>query len=355
MALSKISGFYSRFKRTRPSSGRIRSRGMALDERIGESIIILAPVFNDWESAKLLIQWLDEKLTAYNLNGDILLVNDGSTIRDDQCWTERRYRAITAIEILELSRNLGHQRAIAIGLAFVQQHRRCKAVVVMDADGEDSPEDVPKLIEAFASQQESRVVFAKGVERSESRAFKIFYHLYKVIYFLLTGAKVGFGNFSVVPYDLLPRLTVVSEIWNHYAAGIMKARIPYIEIPTKRGKRLSGRSRMNFVSLVIHGLGAVSVHSDVIGVRALVAMLSLILVSVAGILVVVILRVFTDLAIPGWASFVTLSFFVLLMQAVMIALLFVFIILSNRSNVVFIPRRDYENFVLSVERVYLSK
>jgi len=319
----------------------------------GSSIIILIPVYNDWEALELLIGALDAKLAESKLEADILLIDDGSTSSHDR-WRRAggTYPAIGNIEILELSRNLGHQRAIAVGLAYVRHKRRCNAVVIMDADGEDSPEDVPRLIEMFSSQQGRRVVFARRAERSESRVFKMFYSLYKVIYFLLTGAKVRFGNFSVVPYDLLLKLVVVSEIWNHYAAGVMKARIPYVEIPTKRGKRLSGDSRMNFVSLVIHGLGAISVHSDVIGVRALAAMLSLILVSLVGILVVVILRLFTDLAIPGWASFVTLSFFVLLMQAVMMALLFIFIILSNRSNLVFIPGRDYEQFVLSVNRVY---
>jgi polyisoprenyl-phosphate glycosyltransferase len=320
------------------------------------TIIIMIPVYNDWEALDLLVGALDEKLAENGLKVDIILVDDGSTDGPDRCrWVQRRYRALRTIEIVELSRNLGHQRAIAVGLSYLQHKRSCDAVVIMDADGEDSPEDVPRLIETFVSQQESRVIFAQRAERSEGGVFKVFYALYKAIYFLLTGTKVRFGNFSVIPYGLLSRLTVVSEIWNHYAAGVMKARIPYVEVPTKRGKRLSGHSRMNFVSLVTHGLGAISVHSDIIGVRALVAMLSLIFVSLAGILVVVILRVFTDLAIPGWASFVTLSFFVLLMQAVMVALLFVFIILSSRSNLVFIPRRDYENFVLSVERVYSSQ
>ncbi len=319
----------------------------------GSPIIILIPVFNDWEAVELLIRALDDKLSECKLKADILLIDDGSTNGyNRQSWAKQQYLVIGAIEILEMSRNLGHQRAIAVGLAYIQRKKLCEAVVIMDADGEDNPEDVPRLIEACVSQQERRVVFAQRARRSESIPFKIFYGIYKAVYFMLTGARVRFGNFSVVPSDLLLRLTVVSEIWNHYAAGIMKARIPYIEIPTKRGVRLSGHSRMNFVSLVIHGLGAVSVHSDVIGVRALVAMLALIFVSMAGILVVVILRVFTGLAIPGWASFVTLSFFVLMMQAVMMALLFVFIILSNRSNQVFIPRRDYENFVLSVEQVY---
>jgi polyisoprenyl-phosphate glycosyltransferase len=325
---------------------------MALDERIGDSIIILVPVFNDWESVELLIQWLDEKLTAYNLNGDILLVDDGSTIRDDRCWTERRYRSITAIEILELSRNLGHQRAIAVGLAFVQQQRPCKVVVVMDADGEDSPEDVPRLIEALVAQKQSKVIFAQRMQRSEGIIFKAFYKIYKAVYLLLTGAKVGFGNFSAIPYDLLCRLVVVSEIWNHYAAAVMKARIPYVELPTKRGKRLRGQSKMNFVSLVVHGLAAISVHSDVIGVRVLIAISSLTFLSVMGILALAALSFFTGLAIPNWASFGAFSFIAILLQAVMTALLFVFVILSNRSNQAFIPRHDYEQFVLAIKQVY---
>jgi polyisoprenyl-phosphate glycosyltransferase len=325
---------------------------MTLDERFGDSIIILMPVFNDWESVELLIQRLDERLAANNLKGDILLVNDGSTIRDDRRWTERRYRAVGMIEILELSRNLGHQRAIAVGLAFAQQKRPCRAVVVMDADGEDSPEDVPRLIEALDAQKESSVIFAQRMQRSEGKIFKAFYMIYKAIFFLLTGSSVGFGNFSVVPYDLLCKVVVVSEIWNHYAAAVMKARIPYFELPTKRGKRLHGQSRMNFVSLVVHGLAAISVHSDVIGVRVLIAMSSLTFLSVIGILVVAALSFFTDLAIPSWALFGAFSFIAILLQAVMTALLFVFVILSNRSNQAVIPRHDYEQFVLAIKQVY---
>lgn len=235
---------------------------LGIKQSASDSIIILSPVYNDWETWGLLARALDAKLAESKLKIALLLVDDGSTIgHDRRRWMERQYGAIETIEILELSRNLGHQRAIAIGLAYVQQKRRCKAVIIMDADGEDSPEDVPRLIDMFTLQQEKKVIFAQRAERSENRVFKIFYGLYKAAYFLLTGGKVRFGNFSIVPYDLLPRLTVVSEIWNHYAAGIMKARIPYVEIPTKRGRRLSGRSKMNFVSLVIHGLGAVSVFS----------------------------------------------------------------------------------------------
>src|SRR5262245_53567625 len=102
---------------------------MGFEEITGGPIIILVPVYNDWEVVELLVQWLDEKLAESDLKCNILLVDDGSTSRDDRRWTGRRYRAVLTIEILELSRNLGHQRAIAVGLAFVQQKKPCRAVV----------------------------------------------------------------------------------------------------------------------------------------------------------------------------------------------------------------------------------
>ena len=87
---------------------------------------------------------------------------------------------------------------------------------------------------------------------------------------LLTGIPVRVGNFSVIPAAQLRRLVVVSELWNHYAAAVFKARTPKATVPTARAPRLAGRSRMNFVDLVTHGLSALSVHSELIGVRLLV-------------------------------------------------------------------------------------
>jgi hypothetical protein len=143
----------------------------------------------------------------------------------------------------------------------------------------------------------------------------------------------------------------ISEIWNHYSEGILKARVPYTEISTKRGNRFIGHSQMNFVSLVMHGLSAISVHADTIGVRALIAALLLVLASIIAIVIVVFIRVATNLAIPGWASYVTASFFVILMQAVMISLFFIFMVLNNRSNPNFLLLRDYPYFVLRLRKL----
>ena len=79
------------------------------------------------------------------------------------------------------------------------------------------------------------------------------------------------GNFSVIPRERLASLVVVSELWNHYAAAAMRSRQPFCTIPTRRAERLDGESKMNFVGLVVHGLSAISVYSDIVGVRLLIA------------------------------------------------------------------------------------
>jgi hypothetical protein len=124
------------------------------------------------------------------------------------------------------------------------------------------------------------------------------------------------GNFSVVPDKILHRLVVVSEVWNHYAVGTLKARVEYEEVDTYRGLRLAGKSKMNFVSLVMHGLSAISVYGDTVGVRLLIGTCALILLIILGIVTAVIIRLTTTLAIPGWATYVTALLLIILMQAV---------------------------------------
>ena len=169
------------------------------------------------------------------------------------------------------------------------------------------------------------------------------------------GQEIRIGNFSIIPHQLLKRIVVVSEIWNHYSSGILKARIPHQYIPTDRSNRMAGSSRMNYVQLVVHGLSAISIYGDVIGVRALMATLMLALISVVLIIIAIVIRSTTDLAIPGWATYVIGLSFIILLQSFTISFSFVFLILNGRNNYSFLPQRDYQYFVLDVQRVFPKK
>jgi hypothetical protein len=312
------------------------------------SIVILIPVFNDWDSLARLLHRLDAVMAAHDRTADILVVDDGSTIEPEADWQEDAFDALERIDILRLRRNLGHQRAIAIGLAYIEDCLQSRAVVVMDGDGEDDPRDVPRLLDQLEEDGYRRIVFAERTKRSESFRFKVFYALYKVVHRLLTGQNVRVGNFSAIPRRRLSSLVVVTELWNHYAAAVVRSRQPHQSIPTHRSERLCGRSKMSFVALVTHGLSAISVHSDTVGVRLLVTSAILALLVLGGIVAAIVVRLATSLAIPGWATNTIGLLMILLVQAMMAAFIFSFMVLGSRHGSPFLPRRDYSYYIETV-------
>jgi hypothetical protein len=313
--------------------------------------LIIMPVYNDWNSVDLLLTEMEAEFDNKNLGVHLLLIDDASTNKIPDGFPSTRHKRIAKIEILRLRRNVGHQRAIAIALAHIEENVECRAVLVMDADGEDKPQDAIRLIEEYEQGDGDSVIFGWRARRSEKFPFRMSYFIYRRLYKMLTGHEIRIGNFSIIPGELLTRIVVVSEIWNHYSSGILKAKIPHKYLPTDRSSRLSGRSQMNYVQLVIHGLSAISVFGDVIGVRALMASLVLSLLCVVLIIVAIVIRSATTLAIPGWATYVVGFCFIILLQSFTISFSFVFLILNGRNNYSFLPQRDYRYFILDVSRV----
>lgn len=318
-----------------------------------DGMVILIPLYNDWTALGMLLAALDDVLNGCGIGASVLVVDDGSTTRRGPDFAAGSYRALRRVDVLGLRRNLGHQRALAIGLAYLEDRGSCATVVVMDGDGEDDPRDVPRLLARCAEEGGRKIVFAERSRRSESAAFRVFYALYKVVHHLLTGYAVRVGNFSAIPRERLASLVVVAELWNHYAAAAFRSRQPRCSVPTRRARRLHGRSSMDFVGLVTHGLSAISVYSEIIGVRMLVVSLALIVLLALGVIATVLVRLARPgLAVPGWAGFAVGVLLILLMQAGMLALIFSFVTLSGRQGAMFLPRRDYAHFIADLETAW---
>ena len=314
--------------------------------------IVLMPLYEDWDALPLLLAHLDVALAGHGMTCDVVVADDGSrSTPPAPTILPASFPAagVRSVTIVRLGRNLGHQRAIAIGLAYIHAAHPGTTVVVMDSDGEDAPEDVPRLMEA-SREAGSCLVFAARSQRSEGWLFRMLYRVFRVVHRVLTGTSISFGNFSVVPGPLLPRLVILSELWSHYPAAAIKARLPLVTLPVRRARRLRGRSRMNLIALILHGLGAIAVHGDVVGVRALVAMLVATVLIMMGIGAVVTVKFATDLAIPGWATYAVGLLVAILLQTLLLALVFVFVTLNNRSYSTFIPRRDYRDYVVGETR-----
>jgi glycosyltransferase involved in cell wall biosynthesis len=305
-----------------------------------DTLAVLMPVYEDWDAATIVISRVRDALRGRKCV--FVLVDDAS---------EQPAPANLAsgdVRILHLRRNLGHQRALCIGLCWLREHVRPATIVVMDADGEDAPEDVPRLLERFTASGGRVVTFASRRRRTERPLFRLLYVLYRWLHVTLTGIPVRVGNFSVLAGSHLERLAVSSELWNHYAASVFKSRLPIQSIPIDRARRLSGVSRMSFVSLVLHGLSAISVFAETVVVRLLVALGVLGVVVVALLGAVVAIRTGTTLAIPGWATVSFGILLVLLSQAIGVGLVLVMGILATRQGMPFIPMRDYQLFVQNV-------
>jgi polyisoprenyl-phosphate glycosyltransferase len=316
-------------------------------------IIITMPVYEDWESAIQLCQKIDVVFRQQKSVGvRLLLIDDGSAVSAAPREIPFRLEAIENISILRLRRNLGHQRAIAIGLAYIQEHCKADTVVVMDADGEDPPEEIPVLLEAMRKARIPTAVFAERGRRLENAGFRIFYNVYRVLHKLFTGRDIRFGNFSALPWSHLESLVVFPELWNHYAATLVKSRLPYVRVRADRSVRLSGRSHMDFVSLVVHGLSALFANQEVVGTRLLV----LNMLMTAGFLILIGtvagIKFLTPLAIPGWATTTMGLLLILIGQSVIASFMLVFSIMMNRSQLGFLPVRDYAFFVLGDTTLY---
>jgi polyisoprenyl-phosphate glycosyltransferase len=167
----------------------------------------------------------------------------------------------------------------------------------------------------------------------------------------LTGKSITFGNFCLIPAPLLSNLVYLTEIWNHFSGGVIRSNIPYTAIPLERGVRLSGKSKMNFISLVLHGMSAVSVHVETVAVRIFISSVILILLVSVGILVVAYIKFFTTYATPGWATSFIFGSLGIIVQALLISLFLIFIVLNHRTQKNFIPILDYKDYVAQIEKI----
>lgn len=312
--------------------------------------IILMPVYNDWEAARHVIQRLDKVLGDKACPCDVLIVDDGSSVNPPYAHIAID-AGVKSVSLLRLSCNLGHQRAIAIGLSYIGNKMPCDEVVIMDADGEDNPEDVPRMFDALAENDTRSLVFAARRKRHEGLVFRSGYTMYKFLHRFLTGHEIRFGNFSALSFSVIQRLITISDLWNHYVAAVLKSRIPYVTILVDRSVRLEGHSRMNLHALILHGLSSFSVFAETVSVRLMLASALLMVILMLLIFLVIGIRLFTDFAIPGWASTIASILAVLFVQIFLLMAVVVLFTLHTRFMTGVIPSRDYGYFILDCETI----
>jgi len=306
-----------------------------------QQVTILCPLYNDEASFNIFAAEIEKKTsTIPDHRFSFAVINDGSS-------ETPLLKTRLPITLIHLHRNLGHQKAIAIGLSYIQQHLQFDKVLIMDADGEDKPEDISLLLSATSHQ--NIVAAGQRASRQEGSRFKFFYYIYKMLFHLFTGTKISFGNFMLLPKTAVEKLIHHSEIWNNLPGGLLKSKIPLLLVPVHRGKRYEGKSKMHFNALLLHGLGAIGVFIEVVALRLFLFSLGMIFISIITIIVVILIKYFTYKAIPGWATTAISSMLVILLQSFLLSLFTVFLYLSFQGQRKFIPAHHYMDYVRSVE------
>ena len=307
--------------------------------------VIVMPVFEDRASARLLLR--DIAATAGMGTPFVVVVEDGS-LRDPMVAADISEAGLQG-EVLHLSRNMGHQRAIATGLAHVEQAHPGAPVVVMDADGEDEAAAIPVLLAELAGSGADAVV-AERRRRSEPLMFRTFYVLYRFFFMVVTGRAIRFGNFAAVSAAGVQRLVLMPELWLHLASSLIVSRMRIASVPTDRARRYAGTSRMNFVSLSLHGMRSMMVFAEDVVVR--VGVMCAVLASTSGLLLTAsaILKIL-GIATPGWYSTASGILIVIMLQAGILAFLMLMVTGATRSGPP-VVRAPLELLIARVERTH---
>ena len=308
-----------------------------------KKIYCLAPVYNDWESCTILLSHLEQLKLAHNsYEFYVILINDGSS--EDQGSIVKSVDL--PITIINLKINIGHQRAIAVGLQYIHNEvDDFDYVIVLDSDGEDKPADIIALLEKSNEDSKDKIIFAQRNKRQESILFKTGYFFYKKLFSYLTGQKINFGNFSLIPKKLLVKVAHQNNIWNHYSGGIIQSKIPYDIVLLDRGKRYKGASKMNFNSLI-----SISVYFDQISIKFLKLSLTGIVLCFFSVLYIISEKLFTNNAIPGWASSLVLIITGIILQLFSVTLMILLLQLSTRKNISAPNAKIYLDFIESIEK-----
>ena len=312
-------------------------------------IAILVPVLDDWQAFERLLHEIACAAAGLSISLDVVAVDDGSAEAFAIDEPALPLGAIGCIEILRLGLNLGHQRAIAVGLTEIAKRDHLDGVLVMDCDGEDRPSDLPRLL-AAGRDHPARIIVARRAQRSEGRSFRFGYLLYRILFALLTGERISFGNFSLIPMACVRRLVLMPEIWNNLPAAILRSRIGLISVSTARGTRYADGSRMNWVGLVAHGLSAMSVYIDVVFVRVLFASAVIAGMTVLAIIAALAFRLATQLAPPGWATTVIAVLGLLLTQLAIMVVAMLLLVLAGRNARPIVPISDAGIYVAAHRR-----
>ena len=235
-----------------------------------KKIIILIPVFNDWESLEKLFVEINKNIKELKkIDVECIVINDSSSIKQPKLF---KPKFINSIQVLNMRENKGHARCNAFGIRYVIKNKDFDYLILMDSDGEDRPIELKELINKVLEDPNKSVV-AKRIKRSEGPIFQFLYSAHKLITLVFTGKKINFGNYSCLIKEDVRKLSTQASLWSSYSGTVKKNLEHFNEIDSERGNRYFGPSKMSFLKLLIHSFSIIAVFKFQVFFRSLIFVL----------------------------------------------------------------------------------
>ena len=229
-------------------------------------IKVLIPLYNDWQSLLKLLENINHVISDIDHIISVVVINDGSTEKNPESFSS--YSKINSIKVINLKENVGHARSIATGLKFILENYEFDYIIPMDSDGEDRPDEIKELIKKLDPQSNLPIV-CERVKRSEGIFFRSCYFLHKLITLTFTGRSIKFGNFTCLPKEVVKSMINEKATWSSFSGSLSKISTIKTGVPSERGTRYFGPSKMSFKNLIIHSLSIIAVFKITVLIRSI--------------------------------------------------------------------------------------
>ena len=301
-------------------------------------ISIVLPVFNEEAILKELHQKLSEVISRRSERFEIIFVNDGSVDKSLAVLLDIR-KQDNRVCILDFARNFGHHNSLNAGL----KETKGDAVILMDADLEDSPKDILKFLEKWDIGYE--VVYAIRKKRNvpwlKSLLFKLFHKLNNRVSTIDMGEA---GIFSLMDRAVVNAIINIDER-NLYLPGLRSwVGFKQIGIEVDRGVRYDASPRVGIFRLYKLAFDSFTAFSSNLLSLPIIVGLVFFATSIIAIIVIAILKVFYDIGPWGWASLVSIILLISGIQFAFIGLIGEYIsriMLEVKGRPLYIIRSKY--------------
>ena len=265
-------------------------------------IKILIPIYNDWKSVFKLLENINTEILILDCEFSVIIVNDAST--ENRPEFPSNLNNLKSIQIINMKENKGHARCNAAGLKYINEKEDFDYVIPIDGDGEDRPEELSLLIEKIKEYSDT-VVTADRVKRSEGFIFRLCYLIHKYLTLVFTGQTIKYGNYTCLPKSVVDEMVNEPATWSSFSGSLAKIAKERKSVPSERGTRYFGPSKMSFVNLLKHSLSIISVFKTTLLIRSILFLIVYLFLMIGKISIITLIPVIVVIAMM--LSVITLS------------------------------------------------